>query len=509
MQNDFNITKENVMLQNRIGTKNEQVESVLNLSGKNVEKILSVSTCFNIVSNESLVGEVTYNANLLSNIFYKLQDGTVENTATSTSISSRYENELLTATSSVFIIPNIISSEIEKIAEDNFKIKTNIELSFIGANNQEIAFYAGGDENVFVKQTEIPLSSLTAKNCSLFSQPIILDAKCPIDSVLSTQTGVVTTKTESLDNMVIVEGKIFANALVKSAEETPRIFAISNLEQFREEIEDANVKPNSQILALAKVVCEDVKTEIQENSESVEISVPINICYDVVETRNITVVTDAYSIKNEISATTGGFNSTEFLAKESFEFKFDGNISLDEETPRVDKIIATDGSYLTITNTALSDNELLVEGIVKTNLIYLNDEENGLNSITIEIPFSETQRANTNFANNIIYEAFVSEVDATAKKGREIFIDGKITLTISPSTETSHAVISNVEIGDEIEASTSAIEIYFANAGQTLWDIAKDLKVSKNILELQNKDLPEVMQGGEKVVYYNQKTLNV
>ena len=508
MQNDFNITKENVLIQNKVGTKNEQIESAINLSGKNVEKILSVGTCFNIVSSESLVGEVTYNANLVNNIVYKLEDGTIENTTLSTPLSSRFENELLTATSSIFIIPNIISNEIEKIGEDNFKIKTNVELSFTSSNNQEIDIYAGGDENVFVMQTEIPLSSLTAKNCSLFTQPIILEAKCPVDSVLSTHVGAITTKTESLDSMVVVEGKIFANALIKSAEETPRIFAISNLEDFREEIEDGNVKENNQIVLAAKVVCEDIKTEIQENGESVEISVPVDICYDVVETRNVTVVTDAYSVKNEITTTTGGFNSTELLPKETFEFKFDGNISLDEETPRVDKIIATDGSYLTITNISLSDNELLVEGIVKTNLIYLNDDENKLNSINIEIPFSETQRANTNFANNIIYETFVSGVDASAKKGREIFIDGKITLAISPSTQTSHAVISNVEIGEEIESSTSAIEIYFANAGQTLWDIAKDLKVSKDTLALQNSDLPEVMEGGEKVVYYNQKTLN-
>lgn len=508
MQTDTNTTKENVALLNKLASKNELVETTVNLSGKNVKKILSASSCFNINSSEALVGEITYTANNTSNVVYELEDGTIENINLSTPLSSKFESEFLTATSSVNIASNIISNEIEKTGEDNFKIKTNVELSFFGAKNDEVDIYAGGDENVFVMQTEIPLSSLTSKNCSSFSQPIILDAKCPVDSVLSTQVFAVANKTEILDNMLIVEGKVFANVLVKSAEETPRIFTLSNIEDFREEIEDGNIKAENQVVLTAKVACEDVKTEIAENSESVEVSAAISLCYDVIEKKNVTVVTDAYSTNNEISTTTSGFNSTQFLPIENFEFKFDGNISLDEESPRVDKIIATDGNNLCITNTTLSNNELLVEGIVKTNIIYLNDDENELNSVTVEIPFSISQRANTNFADNLIYNAFVSGVDASVKKGREIFIDGKINLSVSPSLQTSYAVISNVEIGEEIESSNSAIEIYFANAGQTLWDIAKDLRVSKDVLELQNDGLPEVLSGGEKVVFYNQKTLN-
>ena len=510
MQNDSNVTKENVALENFLGTKNEIVDTTINVTDSNIAKILSVSACFFIDNAETLVGEVDYNGTLSLNIIFEDNENLVQNLQTKTNVSAKYENTGFVVGGATKIVPNIISYEIEKMGNELAKIKANIELKFFNASNQEIDVYAGGDENIFVMQNEIPLLNYVAKNCVTLSQPVVLDSKDEIEKVLSISTGALVKKASTLDNILIVEGETYARALVKTKEDRPIFVALSKFDNFREEIEDGNVKKDFLVNATAKVVCEDVKHEVLENNTGLEITLPIKICYQLFDNKNVTVVTDAYSTQNEIALTTIGFNSTTMLGNESFDFRIDGNITLDDELPRIDKILAVDGTYLTLTNVAYQNKELLIEGIVHANVIYLNDDENTLNSVMIEIPFSQTERTNLDDKDvDIQLATILYDVDATAKRGREIFLDGKIKLHANFTKQVANAIISNITRGDEIEANTSAIEIYFANAGQTLWDIAKDLKVDKEVLLMQNQDLPEIMTGGEKIIFYNQQTLEV
>lgn len=510
MQNDSNITNEEVVLDSLIGSNTEQVETNINLTDKNVVKILSVSSCFYVDNNELLMGEINYSGNLLTNVIYLKDDGCMEELQASTTFNGKFENAKINVNGAIRLIPNVISSEIEKINNDLARVKTTIEISFHNLENQDIQIYAGGDDDIFVMQSEIPLQNFINKNCSTFTQPIILDSKLPIDKVLSVYTGAIINKVNSLDSLIIFEGQIFARALVTTNEERPLLIALSNFENFREEIEDGNAKKDSLIEAYTQVVCENVESKIMEENNSVEISVPVKICYEIYENKNVTVITDAYATKNEIALTTSGFQSTEILGNENFDFKIDGNVTLDESLPRIDKILAVDGSYITLTNVAYENRELLLEGILHTTIIYLNDNENTINSIEAEIPFSQTERTSIDDQDlNVKVETILYDVDAIAKRGREIFIDGKIKVGAWFNKTVPNAVISDIVRGESIETSTSAIEIYYATPGQTIWDIAKDLKVSQDVIKAQNPNLTEPLSGGEKVIYYNQKHVEI
>lgn len=510
MQNDSNITNEKAIIEHLLGSKTEQIETNINLADKNVTKILSVSSCFFVDSTELLVGEVNFSGSLNTNVVYMKEDGNMENLKVATPFNSKYENAGVNVSGAIRLIPNIVSSEIEKMSNDTARVKTTVEVSFYHLENQDVQVYAGGDDDIFVMQSEIPLSNFTGKNCSTFTQPVVLDSKIPVGEILSLNAGAIIKKVDSLDSIVIFEGEVFARALVTTNEDRPLLIALSNFENFREEIEDGNAKKDSVIEACARVVCENVEAKVLEGNQSVEISIPIRLCYEIFENKNITITTDAYATKNEISLTTIGFQSTEHLGNENFDFKIDGNITLDESLPRIDKILAVDGSYITLTNVAYENRELLVEGILHSTVIYLNDDENSINSVEIEIPFSQTERTNLDNTDvNVKVETILYDVDATAKRGREIFIDGKIKLGAWFNKTVANAIISDIVRGEEIEQNTSAIEIYYAVPGQTIWDIAKDLKVAQEVLRVQNPELTEPLTGGEKVVYYNQKRVDI
>ena len=163
-----------------------------------------------------------------------------------------------------------------------------------------------------------------------------------------------------------------------------------------------------------------------------------------------------------------------------------------------------------MTNIAYADEEILIEGILHTNAIYLNDEENKIYSVDIEIPFSQVERTNIAGENiNVKLNYILYDVDVVAKRGRDLYVDAKVKASASLSKTISNAIVSNIEIGEECEDHKSSIEIYYANAGQTFWDVAKDLKVSEEVLKEQNLGLEEPFAERTKIVYYKQKIMNI
>ena len=72
------------------------------------------------------------------------------------------------------------------------------------------------------------------------------------------------------------------------------------------------------------------------------------------------------------------------------------------------------------------------------------------------------------------------------------------------SFETEVEVVTKIDEIRTLPQNDSAIEIYFAKTGDTIWDIAKELKVTEEQLLNQNPDLVSPLEKDEKVVlYYN------
>ena len=111
---------------------------------------------------------------------------------------------------------------------------------------------------------------------------------------------------------------------------------------------------------------------------------------------------------------------------EIVEGKIDGSLTIEDDKPRIDKLLFVGGNSLCVSNSYLKDGEVVIEGIAKTNVVYLNDEENSLNSVQIEVPFVISDKFSQDNADGIlVVDAILCDVDVVAKKGRELLFDAK------------------------------------------------------------------------------------
>lgn len=116
---------------------------------------------------------------------------------------------------------------------------------------------------------------------------------------------------------------------------------------------------------------------------------------------------------------------------ENIEGKADGSLTIDQDQPRVDKIMFTFGSGAVVTNSYVADGELTLEGIAKTTVVYLNDELGSLNAVEIEVPFVLSDKTKASSQALILTNAVLTDVDVAVKREENFSLTAKLKLTLS------------------------------------------------------------------------------
>ena len=83
--------------------------------------------------------------------------------------------------------------------------------------------------------------------------------------------------------------------------------------------------------------------------------------------------------------------------------------------------------HANLTNTYIKDKTIYLEGIATANVLYLNDETEGvINSVQIEVPFVTSNQTDLDDETKLSAKISLNNVDIMIKRGREIFFDAKI-----------------------------------------------------------------------------------
>ncbi|MDD3231882.1 MAG: LysM domain-containing protein, partial [Clostridia bacterium] len=69
-------------------------------------------------------------------------------------------------------------------------------------------------------------------------------------------------------------------------------------------------------------------------------------------------------------------------------------------------------------------------------------------------------------------------------------------------------VITDAIMGEPLPIKEEAIEIYFAKAGDNLWEIAKELRTQPDVIIEQNPDFVSPLLENKNIMIYHQKNTN-
>jgi len=501
----FEMNKFTVVKKKRLEKSQFNVECNID-AGVEIGKILSVCHNAQVENAEILNGVANFGGMIDVCILYSTIDGEIGTVNSSCPFSSKFEDNTIQVGDKIGIKVDVEECRIDSVAGGQVRLSCTCNQSAVLILCREVSNVSGGDDSVCIRDDELLVNTFVGEAKETFVVDSELTIKEQVRKVLFSDSQVSVKSIENGVNFVSVGGEVVTRVLYLT--ENDRFESVYTTETFKEEVELEGATREGTSEAEAVIKRASVKCEIEELEKGIciKISTPIEINVRSYEERTERVVRDVYSTEKELQISTESFDMTKILSYDTFEAKIDGSLSLDSEQPRVDKLMFVGATNLCITNAYLKNDEINVEGITKTNVVYLNDETNSLHSVLIEVPFVVSERANVPCENaNVETSAILCDVDVSVKKGREFFFDAKLKVKVCYDCENVGAVISSITEQDDLEEKNCAIEVVFAKAGQTAWDIAKDLRVREELIGMQNPELVFPLEKDENIIIYYQK----
>ena len=501
----FEVNKFEVVKKTKLGRENFAVSFDVETQTE-FEKVLSVKSNIIMENYEVLNGIVSFSGKIDACIVYQTVDQRFETEKQTVSFSSKIEEKDAKAGDLARIFVGIENCKVDVLSQNKLRLDYDLVSGGVLISKREVEKVTASDENICQKFDEIEVEKFLGRASETFVVDCEETVKNHIKQIIMSDSAAFVKTIDSGVDFVSVGGEVATKLLYVN--EDDKIETVCVVENFKEEIELAGATRESLAQVDLQVMADQIKLEYEndEKSTKIKMQIPVEMTVYGFGREKKEIISDVYSTKTELKTTTSSFDMTKNLETEFFETKIEGQLSLDEDKPRVDKLIFVGMTNLNVTNSYIKDGEVFVEGIAKTGVVYLNDETNGLYGVDIEVPFIATDKVKVECESaNVQVCAVVASNDVVVKKGRDFYFDAKVNFKVEYDCNEYGAVISNIENGADLPEQDGAIEIYYAREGQNAWDVAKSLKVDEQTLYSQNPELIFPLDKEQNIVLFHQK----
>lgn len=500
------IGENNFLVADKIKLEERQFEVECNIDvGSDVKKVLALSCVAVAGENEVLNGVVNYSGTLDLRVIFQNQDGDIDEGNSSCPFSSKFDNQEIMAGGCANILVRVIDYQVTSVSGGEIRVLVTLEEGGFVMGNKEIKSVHADDENICTREEDIKVVRFIGCASDNFTLQSEINLRDRVKKLLTTQSMVSIKSVEAGSNFVSVSGESISRVLYVS--ENDKFESGYIVDSFKQEIELEGVTRDSMAEAYGSVDMRKTEVEIMEDDKGSRLIIKPYITIKVFACgeEEVGIIKDIYCTKSDLAVTTQSFSNAVPCQTEVIEERIEGSISLDEDAPRVDKILFNGGNSVVITNAFVRDGQLTLEGVARTTVVYLNDETNSLASVQLDFPFTIDDKTDFSEDDQITAVIVMSDVDVVVKKGRDLFFDAKVKATITGCNNRVDGIITEVKEGEEYPERDYAMEVVFARAGDEAWDIAKKVRVKEEQLLSQNEDMIFPLAEDSSLVLFYQK----
>lgn len=483
---------------------NFNFNTTLNISvdaNVNIKNILNINTYLYDKKVECGNGKAIISGKIGVKVLYIDVDNMTNILTDSQNFSETYLNNLITSDthlniSNSKIMNNILSSD------GTLKINCDINISPTAYLNLGIANKIPSNEMLITKKDEVKTNTISAFVDTSFEYTTNSETQDKISKILCCQSSFIEEKIVADDGFAVVEGKIVSSILYETNKDDDVVLKeLKNTSNIKYDIEIAGLTKEN-ILDLSFTLDqfnENISTEIEENNSVIVIKHKIKTSGVVLQSISIDVVDDLFSTQNEIETT---FSTREYV-KNAEHFHITetilNEITLQSDETAIDEVLSNMNLEAEITNTYIKDETIFVEGIVSSNLCFI-DENKEIKHKQIESPFiinTKIRSLDLGCVNNHIN---ITNNYVKVKRGTIIECEYNLCLSMVLYEKENREIIDTYSIGKPFDFSKYDYQIFLTKPNESLWDLCKRIKISPSNIHEYNKNLPLVMTGEEKII---------
>lgn len=493
-----NFTKVVSSVRKNIGTMQSVVEVKLPTNESDIAKVVSVSAKSVLVSNEVIGKDIVFTGLVdFQAVYQSLGLGAVDYCAEFRDkfvASDAVNGEVILSSNVVDITSSIVGGSIRVVAI--------VEVVVDEIVSKDINVLSGvcGD-GVHLSTNELDYYTYWGRAYEKFDVGAELEIN-GVKNVLMVTPTVSIYNVVAKENYLIVSGKIALALCSQTGENINDIAVAFRSIDFNWEVAFDGINDASIIQSQIGIVSNEIKvsTMIEEGVASLNINIPVSYCGYIFAANKIEVVEDLYSEKNYLSITCENFKTITSADSISFKDNISGVASINDTAPFIDDVLGVCTNNLVVASSRIDDGNLCIEGVVNSTVTYYTKETNDITSVQVEMPFSIEKRVDYIDCN--IVTISLENISARSKRGKEIEVSAELNVYACLYTTSIKCAITEVGVGDEKNVDECPLYIYVVKPGQTVWDIAKDMNTSQELIMEQNQDISLPIKAGDKLVVY-------
>lgn len=388
---------------------------------------------------------------------------------------------------------NVLSSVVDvsgKIHDDAVTLTAvcDFSITVIGKNDGRAVENA---ENVFLRRENFECVELTNLKENTFEVSHEEESGTAVDKVLYFNTTPLITAVNKSDVGALVEGFVQANIMYVGVN---GIQGKSLNIPFSEEIEADNIADVTATVKNSRLV---LSGESENNIFEIESYVTLS-GYDV-GIKDELLVTDAFSLSNELDVSKEYLPCKRYVKCESLDFAVSTEAESDE-LPENANVLASTVMRVNIANVLSGENEVIVEGLAVATVLYSVDER--VDSVQVELPFSVTQSVSEITPDDsLTAEALITDLTVDFMSG---ILRLRAILKARVCVYKTYTLkwVSLIKDGASKIPNPNGISIYYTNIGDDIWDIAKSVNISPDELLQSNPELSTPATERSRVVVF-------
>ena len=486
-----------------IGITQSVIELKLPTNEDVIDAIYSVSAKSTIISNEVAGNDI----NFVGLVDFQAMFESAGITALDYSAEfkdkfvcdSEVLGEVVLSSNVVDVTSSIVSNGIRVVAI----VETTID-NIVSKDINVLTSINSQDVNIQYKDVEF--STYIGKAYEKFDVTQEFDVKNATKILMVTPNACVTSVTPN-ENYMTVNGLLNVDVCYQTGDSNGDVASDFQTFDFSWDIALTGITDTSVIQSEISIMFNEIKvtTMLEEGGANVNLYVPIAFAGYVFAKTNMSVIDDVYIKSNYLSVTSETFDSIVGMPSVQFRDNISGTAGIADTAPFIDEILGVCTNNIVLASSRVDNNKLSIEGVANATVVYLTKETNALTAVQVEMPFSVEQKVEGDMAS--VVTLCLSDVNARSKRGKEIEVSSNLSVYVDMYGMNTMQVISNITMGDEKPKDDCSLYIYIVKDNQTIWDIAKEMNVSEELILEQNPDVELPLRSGEKLVIYNPSLL--
>ena len=467
----------------------------------NIKTILNIDSYLFDQKVECGNGKAIISGKVGVKVLYIDSDNMTNTITDSVSFSENYNENSITSETYLNISTCHISNNILS-TEGTLKINFEITVSPVAYLNLGISSLTSSSDSLITKKSEIKTNSISKVVNTKFEHTTNIETKHNVSKILSNDSSLCIEKVTADNGFAVIEGKISTCFVFETQEnDEVTIKDIKETFSFKHDVE-INGLEKEDMLDLSFELDKSKTSTSVENEDGTNVAITnhtIKVYGVVLKNISIDIIDDLFSTSNEVEVSKTQRECSKGATNYNVSEVISNEISLSNEETAIDEIIANLSNVAEITNTYIKDNLIFVEGVLSSSLAYI-DENKEYKQKQLELPFIINTKIPAVELGCVHHIISIVDSRVKVKRGTIIELEHSLFISLTLFEKASHEMVDNFSIGKPLNLGEYDYQIFIAKQGETMWDLCKRIKISPENISQYNKDLPLVMNGGEKVI---------